>query len=46
MIFEKIFLESCRFSEIQNEEIKYKPSLTVENYDPSKKYKAKIKNTL
>jgi len=38
IIFEKDFRESCRFSKIQNG-IKYKPPVTVENYDPSKKYK-------
>ncbi|KYN40172.1 IQ and ubiquitin-like domain-containing protein [Trachymyrmex septentrionalis] len=39
MIFEKELQESCRFSEIQSKEIKYKPPVTTENYDPSKKYK-------
>ncbi|XP_018049820.1 PREDICTED: IQ and ubiquitin-like domain-containing protein [Atta colombica] len=39
MIFEKEFRESCRFSEIQSKQIKYKPPITMENYDPSKKYK-------
>ncbi|KAG5344213.1 IQUB protein, partial [Acromyrmex heyeri] len=39
MIFEKEFRESCRFSEIQSKVIKYKPPVTMENYDPSKKYK-------
>ncbi|EGI58121.1 PREDICTED: IQ and ubiquitin-like domain-containing protein [Acromyrmex echinatior] len=39
MIFEKEFRESCRFSEIQSKVIKYKPPVTIENYDPSKKYK-------
>ncbi|XP_011706277.1 PREDICTED: IQ and ubiquitin-like domain-containing protein [Wasmannia auropunctata] len=38
IIFEKDFRESCRFSKIENG-IKYKPPVTVENYDPSKKYK-------
>lgn len=38
MIFEKDFRESCRFSSIQSG-IQYKPPLTVENFDPSKKYK-------
>ncbi|GAB1865111.1 IQ and ubiquitin-like domain-containing protein [Camponotus japonicus] len=37
MFFEKDFRESCHFSKIQSE-IQYKPPLTVENYDPSKKY--------
>lgn len=38
IIFEKDFRESCRYSSIQSG-IQYKPPLTVENYDPSKKYK-------
>ncbi|XP_012532008.2 IQ and ubiquitin-like domain-containing protein [Monomorium pharaonis] len=38
IIFEKDFRESCRFSKIQSG-IKYKPPVTVENYDFSKKYK-------
>lgn len=38
IIFEKDFRESCRFSKIQNG-IKYKPPVTVKNYDPSEKYK-------
>lgn len=36
--FEKDFRDSCRYSSIQSG-IQYKSPLTVENYDPSKKYK-------
>ncbi|XP_050461497.1 IQ and ubiquitin-like domain-containing protein isoform X1 [Cataglyphis hispanica] len=38
IIFEKDFRESSRYSSTQNG-IQYKPPLTVENYDPSQKYK-------
>ncbi|XP_072744652.1 IQ motif and ubiquitin-like domain-containing protein [Anoplolepis gracilipes] len=38
IIFEKDFRESCRFFSTQRG-IQYKPPLTIENYNPSKKYK-------
>jgi len=37
IIIEKDFQESCLFSSIQPGR-QYKPLLTVETYDPSKKY--------